>query len=194
MKILYLALSYILFLQFFGCKMGSLDGSHEPCLPSNYFLTKADWDVVPYKDSTELTFLDSLTNDTFVFYGTAWDSTTKHSFYSGDFCVGDIFWEIRNINFVCKNYVYPINFNYSTESGASKISIKMGPQLFSISRFTLDNKKKSYYIQNRLYNDVVKIPDQAGLDTIKTNCYYSPTFGIVKIETPTGNLELLKFK
>lgn len=194
MKKLYFILCLILFSQ---C------GKNVPCKvqPDLYiFFPEETLSKVPYKNNTELTFINTLTNDTHTFYGQSWDSS---NWYYRDYskeCQGGYFMEDRRQRFISPTYKYPINFGiiYTSRSQGSEYFV-VDLTAFSYylwvgnihEPYTFD----SLLIQNKWYLDIKYFKDQylPGRNT-KYGCFYNTSQGIIKIELPEGNLELLKIK
>ncbi len=190
---------------FGGCVGGS---SNDDCPPIYNFLRPEDWGKIPYMDSTELTFINSSTNDTFIFSSGVWDSSIVLSSYGPNYCTGKRYSEKQQIQFVCPKFDDTLSFsiqldlviNIQQASRGTGFVVTLGTREFCFfsdwpEKIDTVMGAKQYSIQNHSYFDVLKFQNWKKPNLVSPYyCYYNTEFGILKIETAQGNLELCKMK
>ncbi len=180
---------------FNGCNEGPCE-EHD----SHSTLRKEDLAKVPYKDSTELTFIHSITGDTLTFSNYKCDTSSIVTIRGND-CFFRDYAEKRHFNFKCPYYKDSMGFNIQTDFvGSTYFEIILGTQEFSFEsdwpeKIDSHMGAKQDTILNQIYFNVLPFKNVLHpLLNTQFNCYYNITYGILKIETPGGNLELYKMK
>ncbi len=152
---------------------------------------------VPYKNYAELTFINSISKDTDVFTGQGWDSTFL--FVPGsEECRRGTFFEQRIQNFSSPTHPQSINFGITFPDHSSEyLTLDMLANKYYLwsGNIVKPYEFDSLLIQNKVYYDVKYFKNQYQTRfESKYGCYYNTTFGILKIELPEGDLELIKLK
>ncbi len=184
-------LIFIINVTFYSCKP-------KPCTPEPDvydFITPEYLTKIPYKNFAELTFINVITKDTHVFYGQGWDSSYSYQRDYSYECRGGIYYETKTQLFTSPTYNYPLYFGL--EAGGEYLQVDLLKYKFYL---WAGNIRKPYsfdslFIQNKLYFDVKYFKNQKEPQwNTQYGCYYNTTYGILKIELPEGNLELVKLK
>ncbi len=191
MKKIIIPLCLIMCTQFIGCANDS-----PSCEDTYLYFAKEHIDKVPYKDSTELTFINSVTNDTLIFSGQGWDSSYVLTHHQID-CVQKVFLGKREIVFFDKKDNDTLTFRMQTQmDGRIDFYVTIRQHEFAFPwRWPEKIGTSQYTINGHLYTDVLQFKNALRPEfSSNYNCYYSESFGIIKIETVQGNLELYKIK
>ena len=171
----------------------------EPCDDTGvgrYYLSD-ELKKIPYTDSTILTFINTVTNDTHVFHTQSWIRSIGYAQLNSEHCFGDSIEGERRLDFVSST------FNKKIQIGISQLRNR---HLLIYTLFIcIDNKKFifddfwspgrtsfPYTTPIQSYNNVYKLDDQDNMNSGNDSCYYNFQNGIIKIMTNTENLELVK--
>lgn len=186
----------------------SLQSCHkkEPCLtdgvPSVMNIMDELKAKVPYKDFAELTFVDSISGDTHVFKGQGWESS---------------YWWYRNWEITCDDgtncqrivqkfgsTTYPLSIQFGMvttlpSNTAQYVNVNLTKYEYYLWYGYMKDgnaqKVDSLWIQNKWYYNVNYFKNNYNSQwETPYGCYYNSTFGLLKIQTEEGTLELLKMK
>ena len=158
-------------------------------------------DLVPYKDLSELTFVDSITLDTHVFYGQGWQkSYWYYHDYSDECSVGTNLQKIQQ-GFFSPTFPKSIFFGM-VYVNPGEVYIEVIAEMENIYYLSPGyllwhrTPQDSINIQNNWYKNYVFFSDHYGKLGRNKNlgCYLNPSHGLLKIQFPETTLELLKFK
>lgn len=186
-------------LVFFACM------TKEPCdadgIPGVVDIQQEIIDKVPYKDFAELTFVDSLTGDTHIFYGQGWNMS--YWFYK-DWsveCNDGVNCQKIQQAFLCSTFPYPIHFGMVTIlPGAPGQYIEVNMLKYKYYMWYGNMKKvqpklDSTQIQNLWYYNVNSFDNQHQPQwNTGYRCFYNASYGLIKVQTPGSTLELASMK
>lgn len=184
----------------------------KPCTndgkPSISNIKEEDRLKIPYQSFAELTFIDSITLDTPVFYGQGWKQNYWHYFNQGrdPHCYYGTNFELYRQSSVSPTY--PNAVSVGLEFEGESLSPDLIVSLNHLNYYTYPSALRKPYnfdsleIRDKLYKDVRLMENDFQFTTTKRKhlCYYNIAEGIIKIQlikvenSPETTLELINFK
>ena len=172
--------------------------SKAPCDPVGKSLI-SDFMVnrIPYKESSVLTFINTLTNDTHVFYSQGWIRSMVYAHLDPEKCYGDSIEGERRLDFISPTFGKKIKIGISQSKSFHlenySLFVFIDNKRFIFDDFYSPSRTSfSYATPYQSNTNVYKLDDQYNINSGSDSCYYNFQNGIIKIMTNTENLELLK--
>lgn len=182
----------LLLLLFNACK------PDEKCVDGNNYryINYYDYNKIPYKDHSVLTFIDINTKDTLIFTGQGFQYVFGKYVAQGE-CPQTTNLEYRSLNFINNknaNKILVENKFISFDVSAIGISYKNFTKIFDAVEVSKPYKYDSLIIQGTKYYNVQYLKD-INPYTPFLSIYYNLNYGILKLETNAGDtLELIKLE
>ena len=182
----------LLLLLFKACK------PDEKCVDGNNYryIDEYDYGKIPYKDHSQLTFVDKKTKDTLVFTGQGFQYGFGKYVSQGE-CPQTTNLEYRSLTFINnknKDEILIENKFVSFDVSYIGITYKNLSKNFSPVEVSKPYKYDSLIIQGTKYYNVQYLKDTHPY-TPFLSIYYNLNYGILKLETNTGDtLELIKLE
>ncbi len=193
MKKIFLPFCLILFAQFQACQ-SKCDEDSGWDANFDYIYTEK----IPYKDSSQLTFINTLTNDIYVFKGQGWISNHVIAIPQPEKCRGNNVEVKRELVFISPTYNKKIRIGLTQTTLGEDVTlfISLEPKGFVLKNLNyFYHDSTPYYIQGKLYQEVYKCDDlYNNTNTGSDSCYYQAKYGIIRLLTDSVKLELLEFK
>jgi hypothetical protein len=177
---------------FKGCK------PDEKCVDGNNYryINDYDYSKIPYKDHSELTFIDKKTKDTLVFTGQGFQYGFSKYVAQGE-CPQTTNLEYRSLTLINNknaNKIFIENKFISFDVSAIGISYKNFGKIFYAVEVSKPYKYDSLIVQGTKYYNVQYLKDMNPY-TPFLSIYYNLNYGILKLETNAGDtLELIKLE
>lgn len=167
-----------------------------PCPTSTRNIGTIGLVITPYTDTSQISFLNIATNDTLSFDCIGMDSSyiIEHNF-NGD-CYQDVYLLKMDRKFICSISSDTIIVRYlASKIHSSEFYIFYNKIEYSMLMQYPMHFDSTFVIQNTTYNNVAKFWAFLHPNANYTKwCYFNSDFGILKLETTNGILELLKLK
>ena len=159
---------------------------------TTYTISSSDKSKIPYTGKDTLTFVRTITGDTFTFYSTGWQSGFNTA-YTADDCPQKQLFESRQLVFQSPTFSNTISLNQYVNPNTQGDYLDI---FFQSTKFETrqlgniyDTDSGSVILQGKLYNNIHFISnDNSAVNTKPRNygCLYTWNEGIIKILFTTG--------
>ena len=172
----------------------------DPCesIPDKYVYTQNNSNaLIPYSKNSILTFYNTSTKDTLNFYCQKIDTSFWYYRDYSASCEGGSFLQQRGFFFNSPNFNNPLSVSIVlTHPLSDYLEVILGQNMYYIRPVNVGYKPydfDSLLIQNNWYYDVQYFKNEYKTQTGNNfGCFYNRTFGVLKLETTDGIMELVR--